>query len=149
MHIQHDYGPTSQNLMPNLGKFPAFFPVSREIRFGERFARDSTHQQGVQWFNPAAFAPPQPWTWGNSGRNILFGPGSAIWDISGKKSFTDSWNHKRTAETNNHNEARTCTDRLFTRYCPRRGDLLVEKNPSACPAFVARWTPNVITSLGF
>ena len=42
---------------------------------------------GVQWFNPAAFAPPQPWTWGNSGRNSVFGPGYENWDLSAQKSF--------------------------------------------------------------
>ena len=42
---------------------------------------------GVHWFNPAAFAPPQPWTWGNSERDELFGPGYADWDISARKQF--------------------------------------------------------------
>src|SRR5271165_2680489 len=31
MCIQHDRRLNSQNLMPNLGKFPVFFPVSREF----------------------------------------------------------------------------------------------------------------------
>lgn len=42
---------------------------------------------GVRWFNPEAFAPPQPWQWGNSARNMLFGPGYVNWDMSGQKSF--------------------------------------------------------------
>jgi carboxypeptidase family protein len=42
---------------------------------------------GVQWFNPDAFAPPQPWAWGNAARNMLFGPGYTNWDISAQKSF--------------------------------------------------------------
>jgi len=42
---------------------------------------------GVQWFNPAAFSAPTPWTWGDSQRNYLFGPGYANWDISVAKSF--------------------------------------------------------------
>lgn len=29
----------------------------------------------AQWFNPAAFATPAPFTFGNSSRNLLFGPG--------------------------------------------------------------------------
>ena len=41
----------------------------------------------MQWFNPSAFAPPAKWTWGNSARNMLFGPGLWNWDISGMKSF--------------------------------------------------------------
>ncbi|HLJ15716.1 MAG TPA: hypothetical protein VKV15_14550 [Bryobacteraceae bacterium] len=40
---------------------------------------------GVQWFNPAAFGPPLPWTWGDTGRNILWGPGMWDWDISALK----------------------------------------------------------------
>jgi hypothetical protein len=51
--------------------------------------RGSGHDiiNGVQWFNPSAFAPPQPWQWGNSERNLLFGPGFSNWDMSGTKSF--------------------------------------------------------------
>ena len=43
---------------------------------------------GVQWFNPAAFTAPQPFTWGNSSRNMLFGPGSYNWDASMAKNFS-------------------------------------------------------------
>ena len=42
---------------------------------------------GVQWFNPAAFTPPQPWEWSNADRNQVFGPGYENWDISAQKSF--------------------------------------------------------------
>ena len=42
---------------------------------------------GIQWFNVNAFAPAQPWTWGNSARNLLFGPGSWNWDMSLAKNF--------------------------------------------------------------
>jgi hypothetical protein len=42
---------------------------------------------GVQWFNPSAFAPPQPWAYGNSERNTLFGPGLWNWDMSAFKNF--------------------------------------------------------------
>lgn len=42
---------------------------------------------GVQWFNPSAFAAPQPWTWGNSARDSVFGPGFWDWDISALKNF--------------------------------------------------------------
>lgn len=62
---------------------------------------------GVQWFNPAAFAAPQPWTWGNSSRDMLFGPGMWNWDMSVMKNvkvgerytvrlqgdFLDAFNH--------------------------------------------------------
>lgn len=51
--------------------------------------QDSGHDviSGVRWFNPDAFAPPQPWQWGNASRNMLFGPGYINWDVSGQKSF--------------------------------------------------------------
>ncbi|HKT10954.1 MAG TPA: carboxypeptidase-like regulatory domain-containing protein [Terriglobia bacterium] len=42
---------------------------------------------GVQWFNTGAFAPPQPWTWGNSSRDSVFGPGFWDWDMSLLKNF--------------------------------------------------------------
>jgi len=42
---------------------------------------------GVQWFNPGAFAPPAQWTWGNSARDMVFGPGSYNWDMSVMKTF--------------------------------------------------------------
>jgi hypothetical protein len=34
----------------------------------------------TQWFNPAAFAVPAQFTYGNSARNLLFGPGYFTWD---------------------------------------------------------------------
>jgi outer membrane receptor protein involved in Fe transport len=34
----------------------------------------------AQWFNPAAFAVPGPYTYGNSPRNFLYGPGIINWD---------------------------------------------------------------------
>jgi hypothetical protein len=43
---------------------------------------------GVQWFNTAAFAPSEPWQYGNSERNILYGPGLWNWDIGIRKVFS-------------------------------------------------------------
>lgn len=40
-----------------------------------------------QWFNPAAFVAPAAYTFGNSGRDVLFGPGYKDLDISLSKSF--------------------------------------------------------------
>jgi len=40
---------------------------------------------GVQWFNTAAFAPPQPWRYGNSQRNMLYGPGLWNWGFGIRK----------------------------------------------------------------
>ncbi len=42
----------------------------------------------TRWFNPAAFAVPAAFTFGNSGRNILLGPGSVTFDFSLYKNFT-------------------------------------------------------------
>ncbi|HUQ93680.1 MAG TPA: TonB-dependent receptor [Bryobacteraceae bacterium] len=39
------------------------------------------------WFNPGAFAIPTPFTFGNSARNMLFGPGQKIIDLSVLKDF--------------------------------------------------------------
>ncbi len=41
-----------------------------------------------RWFDPTAFAVPAPFTWGNGSRNMLFGPGDIIFDISVLKDFT-------------------------------------------------------------
>ncbi len=71
---------------------------------------------GVPWVNPAAFAPPSPWTWGTSGRNMLYGPGLWDWDISALKTipvgservkttiradFLDAFNHFNIAGADN------------------------------------------------
>jgi hypothetical protein len=42
---------------------------------------------GVQWFNPAAFAPPALWQWGNGGRDMLWGRGLWNWDLTAAKTF--------------------------------------------------------------
>ena len=36
----------------------------------------------AQWFNPAAFSAPVPFTYGNSAYNLLFGPRYQQWDVS-------------------------------------------------------------------
>jgi hypothetical protein len=41
-----------------------------------------------QWFNPACFTTPALYTYGNSGRNILLGPGFDSADLSLAKAFT-------------------------------------------------------------
>jgi hypothetical protein len=40
-----------------------------------------------RWFDPSAFGTPAPYTYGNAGRNILFGPGRSNWDMSLFKNF--------------------------------------------------------------
>jgi Carboxypeptidase regulatory-like domain len=69
---------------------------------------------GVQWFNTAAFAPPAEWTWGNSDRDMVWGPGYISWDMSAMKTFhmterlrlqfrsdfLDAFNHMNLADPN-------------------------------------------------
>jgi hypothetical protein len=40
------------------------------------------------WFDPSAFTLPEPYTFGNAGRNILIGPGVNTFDGSVRKTFT-------------------------------------------------------------
>ena len=66
--------------------------------FGQPFNRVGDPKSGANrrfsngrddnyWFNPAAFAPPAPGTFGNSTRNILRNPGQQQWDIAVFKNF--------------------------------------------------------------
>ena len=40
-----------------------------------------------QWFDPSAYSVPAPFTYGNLGRNTLYGPGRFNWDMSLFKNF--------------------------------------------------------------
>jgi hypothetical protein len=40
-----------------------------------------------RWFDPSAFGTPASYTYGNAGRNILFGPGRTNWDAFLFKNF--------------------------------------------------------------
>jgi hypothetical protein len=40
-----------------------------------------------KWFDPSAYSVPAPYTYGNLGRNTLFGPGRTNWDMSLFKNF--------------------------------------------------------------
>ncbi|TAM83530.1 MAG: hypothetical protein EPN47_05310 [Acidobacteria bacterium] len=42
---------------------------------------------GVQWLNVGAFAPPQPWQWGNSAPGTFYGPSQWNVDLSVRKVF--------------------------------------------------------------
>jgi hypothetical protein len=57
-----------------------------DIYAGQQHSHDVIN--GVQWFNTAAFQAPQPWQYGNSARNLLYGPGAWNWDIGIRKSFS-------------------------------------------------------------
>jgi len=56
--------------------------------FPNRLADGSRSSPTVQeWFDPSAFVQPVPFTFGNSGRNILYGPSFAEVNFSLAKSF--------------------------------------------------------------
>lgn len=40
-----------------------------------------------RWFNTAAFSDPQPYTFGNAGRNIIPGPGNNVFDVAAQRRF--------------------------------------------------------------
>jgi Carboxypeptidase regulatory-like domain/TonB-dependent Receptor Plug Domain len=45
------------------------------------------HQDPAHWFDTSAFVAPPPNTYGNSGRGILYGPGTSNWDLSVQRQF--------------------------------------------------------------
>ncbi len=57
---------------------------SRPNRIGEGTVSNPTVEK---WFDPAAFTTPAQFTFGNSGRNILYGPGRVNFDFSVFKEF--------------------------------------------------------------
>ena len=60
-------------------------PVRANVTSKQVFAsgtRNATH-----WFNPAAFAAPAAYTFGNAGRNTVLGPGMETMDVSVVRSF--------------------------------------------------------------
>ncbi len=59
-----------------------------------------SRQTVQQWVNPAAFSQPASYTYGNAGRDILNGPGEAVWDFSLIRKFrlTESKNLEFRAE---------------------------------------------------
>ncbi len=46
-----------------------------------------SHPSLQEWFNPAAFTLPAPFTWGNAGANNYFGPKYFDWDMGVFKNF--------------------------------------------------------------
>jgi hypothetical protein len=61
------------------------WPSSRADIVGDPIPED---QSISRWFNPAAFAVPPQYAYGNSARNFLFGPGQFNWDSAIFKQFT-------------------------------------------------------------
>ncbi|MGD0128379.1 MAG: hypothetical protein ABSF46_23720 [Terriglobia bacterium] len=60
------------------------WPSNRADIVGNPHVSNPSHQQ---WFNPAAFAVPQPYTFGDSAPNSLYGPGFSNWDMGIFKIF--------------------------------------------------------------
>ena len=54
---------------------------------GQPIFGPETHT-AAQWFNPAAFATPAAFTYGNVGRNSVYGPGMQTMDISLARTFS-------------------------------------------------------------
>ena len=70
---------------PSISTDPANTGTSkRPDRIGNGLLSNQTINQ---WFNPAAFAVPALYTYGNSGRNLLYGPGFVNWDALAMRMF--------------------------------------------------------------
>ena len=83
----------SESFTANSGfPFTVFASTSNPALSGNLFANvvgtPGVSNPGIsQWFNPAAFANPAPFTVGNSGRDLLRGPGFWDFDLSLNKKF--------------------------------------------------------------
>jgi hypothetical protein len=62
------------------------------------FPPQVAHPGPEEWFNPAAFAVPAPYTFGNAGRNTLRGPGLFTWDVEAARQFALSERYSLTLE---------------------------------------------------
>jgi hypothetical protein len=68
-----------KNLRPNV-------VGSLDLPAGQK-GRPAAGQRGIQWFNPAAFAPPARFTHGNAARTVMLGPGHVNFDTAVSKNF--------------------------------------------------------------
>ncbi|HEX2919316.1 MAG TPA: hypothetical protein VHN81_12405, partial [Edaphobacter sp.] len=64
-----------------LGENPVRANVTGKPIFGQGTRNAKT------WFNPAAFSAPPAYTFGNAGRNTVYGPGMETFDVSVVRSF--------------------------------------------------------------
>jgi hypothetical protein len=67
------------------GKYPNWSGISPHVQ----------HKNRVTWYNPEAFKKPANGTFGNVGRNVLYGPGFSLVGLSAHKEFAlaQAWNH--------------------------------------------------------
>jgi len=56
--------------------------ADHRVRSGTQGFSDGAGRDALFWFNPNAFAPPAPGTFGNASRNLLRGPGFWTWDVA-------------------------------------------------------------------
>src|SRR5205807_1332570 len=54
----------------------------------------SNTQTAASWFNPSAFAIPAAFTFGNAGRNSVYGPGMQTFDFAVHRDFAVAENAK-------------------------------------------------------
>ena len=80
-----------------LGENPVRANVTGQPVFGPR-----THRAD-QWFNPGAFSTPAAFTFGNAGRNLVYGPGLETLDLAIVRAFhfTENLNFQFRAEAFN------------------------------------------------
>jgi hypothetical protein len=68
-----------KNLRPNI--------VGDMRLHGGQQGAPAVSERGIQWFNPAAFAAPARFTYGNAARTLMLGPGLVNFDSAIAKSF--------------------------------------------------------------
>jgi hypothetical protein len=59
---------------------PGWFSSRADLVRDPRLPRSA--RSIARWFDASAFAVPAPFTYGNSARNLLFGPGDVVFDVS-------------------------------------------------------------------
>lgn len=65
-------------------------PNRPDVVPGQSVSLPASQRSGDRWFNTAAFQDPQPYTFGNAGRNTIPGPGNEVIDIALHRRFAIS-----------------------------------------------------------
>ncbi len=84
-----DVGWFGQNTSPAVANRASIVPGQALYSGQNKSSHDI--KDGVPWYNYNAFADPTPYTFGNSARNELFGPGWGDWDMALLKNFNMPW----------------------------------------------------------
>jgi len=82
--------------IPNIGNFAPAIAGNGNVRANQVGDPHLSHPSTAEWFNTAAFAPPAPFTFGNSGRNSLRADWFKNLDLSLFKDFP--FNEKRSLQ---------------------------------------------------